>query len=131
MSVFTNKIYTYDILKNTELPDYSQADIITLHIPYTIENKNFINKKNLSTFKSGATLINTARGPLVNEEDLYEHLINTNSTAAFDAYWQEPYNGKLRELPSNKFFMTPHIASSSKEFVESCFNDFKQLYESN
>ena len=129
MSEFTDKIITHDILTDERPPDYSKADIVTLHIPYTSQNKNFINKENLKRFKSDAILINTARGPLVNEDDLYFHLNITNMRAAFDAFWEEPYNGRLKDLPTHKFFMTPHMASSSIEFVESCYKDFLSFYE--
>tara|TARA_Y100000296_G_C4981618_1_gene160886 strand:+ start:25 stop:516 length:492 start_codon:yes stop_codon:yes gene_type:complete len=93
------------------------------------KTKNFINKENLKRFKSDAILINTARGPLVNEDDLYRHLKTTNMRAAFDAFWVEPYTGKLTEFKSDKFLMTPHIASSSIEFIESCYEDFIYYYE--
>jgi len=125
MAPFIKNILTYDILNDDRPPDYSKADIVTLHIPYTPQNKNFINKENLKRFKSDAILINTARGPLVNEDDLYHHLKITNMRAAFDAFWEEPYTGKLTEFKSDKFFMTPHIASSSIEFIEGCYEDFK------
>ena len=102
-----------------------KADIVSLHIPYCPENKNFINKTNLAQFKDNAILINTARGPLVNENDLYECLTHTNIRAAFDAFWVEPYRGKLNVYGTSKFFMTPHIASSSIEFIENCYEDFE------
>jgi D-3-phosphoglycerate dehydrogenase len=129
MSPFIKNILTYDILNDYTPPDYSKADIVTLHIPYTPQNKSFINKENLKRFKSDAILINTARGPLVNEDDLYHHLKTTNMRAAFDAFWVEPYTGKLTEFKSDKFLMTPHIASSSIEFIESCYEDFIYYYE--
>lgn len=129
MTPFIKNIFTYDILTNDKPPDYNKADIISLHIPYCTENKDFINKNNLNQFKDNAILINTARGPLVNEDDLYECLKNTNIRAAFDAFWNEPYEGKLVELDNAKFFMTPHIASSSIEFIESCYKDFEKHYE--
>jgi len=125
MSCFINNITTYDILTDTSLPDYNKADIVSLHIPCCPENKNFINKKNLAQFKDNAILINTARGPLVNENDLYECLQRTNIRAAFDAFWDEPYRGKLNVYGNSKFFMTPHIASSSIEFIENCYEDFE------
>tara|TARA_R110000824_G_scaffold198336_2_gene382317 strand:+ start:244 stop:1023 length:780 start_codon:yes stop_codon:yes gene_type:complete len=129
MSLFIKNITTYDILTDMSLPDYNKADIVSLHIPCCPENENFINKNNLTQFKDNAILINTARGPLVNENDLYECLQDTNIRAAFDAFWDEPYNGKLTKLDSTKFFMTPHIASSSIEFIENCYKDFMTFYE--
>ena len=48
--------------------------------------------------KNGSILINTARGPIVNEEDLYNELINKRIFAAFDVFLEEPYVGKLKEF---------------------------------
>ena len=47
--------------------------------------------------------------------------------AAFDVFWVEPYYGKLAELPAEKFLMTPHTASQTKEFVESCFLEILEI----
>ena len=124
-----NNISTYDIRYDKVAPNYSEADIISLHVPLCEENKGFINKEILDQCKSTAILINTARGPIVDEDDLYDKLKHTEMRAAFDAFWDEPYTGKLIEFSSDKFFMTPHIASSSIEFVESCYKDFKTLYD--
>jgi D-3-phosphoglycerate dehydrogenase len=128
MSPFFKNISIYDIKVDPTPPDYSNADIITLHIPYNSQNKGFINKKILKQCKDDLILINTARGGLVEEDDLYDILIKTDMRAAFDVFWEEPYTGKLTTLSSNKFFMTPHIASSSIEFAQRCYEDFKQHY---
>jgi len=129
MTPFINNISTYDIRYDKVAPNYSEADIISLHVPLCEENKGFINKEILDQCKGTSILINTARGPIVNEDDLYDKLKHTEMRAAFDAFWDEPYTGKLTEFSSDKFFMTPHIASSSIEFVESCYKDFKTLYD--
>ena len=49
----------------------AQADIVTLHAPYTKENHHLINKENISLFKKGAYLINTARGELIEIDALF------------------------------------------------------------
>jgi len=114
--------------KISELKDLiSSADYISLHIPFTNENKDFIDKEKLSWMKEDAVLVNTSRGALVNEESLYDRLTSTNMRAAFDVFWVEPYYGKLAELPAEKFLMTPHTASQTKEFVETSFLEILKI----
>ncbi|MAF24315.1 hydroxyacid dehydrogenase [bacterium] len=127
MFPFIDNISTYDVLQDKTPPDYSQADVICLHIPSNKENENFINKKILDKLKDDAILINTARGAIVNEDDLYEKMKNSNLRAAFDVFWEEPYRGKLTEFGHDRFLITPHIASSSIEFIEGCYEDFRKF----
>jgi len=117
------KVKTFDILKNTleEIPDLiSEADCISLHIPNTIENYEFIDDEKLSMMKDNSILINTARGALVNEDALYHEISSNRLRAAFDVFWEEPYKGKLKEFHPEKFFITPHVASTCKGFLEGC-----------
>ena len=124
MSGFFDNIITYDEKTDSNPPPYEIADVITLHIPYSEKNKNYLNKDIFKKLKDDAIIINTARGGIVNEDDLYETLSTTNIRAAFDAFWDEPYHGKLMEFYPNKFYATPHMASTCKEFVENCYDDF-------
>ena len=71
-----------------------------------------------------AVLVNTARGPIVKEECLYEALKKHHIKAAFDVFWEEPYLGKLMELAPDRFMVSPHVASTCKEFVVGCTKDF-------
>ena len=97
-----------------------QADCISIHIPNINDNISFIDSEKLSWMKSGAALINTARGPIVNEDALYVELKNKRLIAAFDVFWDEPYNGKLCEFFPNSFYMSPHVSSSCNEFIDGC-----------
>ena len=126
MSSFIENISTYDALYDRSPPNYSEADAICLHIPSTKENENFINKRILDKLKDDVVLVNTARGNIVNEDDLYDKMKYSDMVAAFDVFWEEPYRGKLTEFAPDKFIRTPHIASSSIEFVEGCFEDFRR-----
>ncbi len=124
------KLSTYDTLynNNSDLKSLIQAaDCISIHIPNTENNKSFFDSKKLSWMKNGATLINTARGPIVDEDALYEELKSKRLKAAFDVFWQEPYQGKLKKLYPEHFFMTPHIASTCSEFLLGCRNDLDEL----
>lgn len=91
-----------------------QADIISLHIPYSDENKHLIDEKALSKMKKGAVLINTARGGLVDEQALLSALKSEHlSAAALDVFEQEPYKGALCEIEN--VILTAHVGSYAKE----------------
>ena len=87
-----------------------ESDIVTLHIPLNEMNRNFISREELESMKEGSMLVNTSRGGVVNEEDLYKWLLeNPDSSAAVDVFVEEPYHGKLRKL--NNCYLTPHLGS--------------------
>jgi len=91
-----------------------ESDIVTLHIPYTEQNRNLINAERLKIMKEGAILINTSRGGLVDEGALYQALKSGHlSGAALDVMEVEPYRGPLKELDS--VILTPHIGSYALE----------------
>ncbi|PJZ36139.1 dehydrogenase [Leptospira levettii] len=93
------------------------SDAITIHVPLTAETKNLINFKNMSLMKSSAVLINTARGGIVNENDLYKVLKeNLISAAAMDVFEEEPYKGPLRDLEN--VILTQHMGSCSNDCRE-------------
>lgn len=120
----TPKILVNDILPNYELNRefklewvtkdqiYREADIISLHLPLTHLTKNMIRREQLLQMKPDAMIINTSRGGIINEYDLYEvmkagHL----SGAAIDVFEQEPYAGKLGEI--ERCLLTAHMGSMS------------------
>jgi D-3-phosphoglycerate dehydrogenase len=91
-----------------------ESDIITLHIPYTDDNKNLIGSEQLKRMKPDSLLVNAARGGLVDEDALYEALKNGDiAGAAMDCFMEEPYNGPLAELDNT--VLTPHMGSSASE----------------
>lgn len=93
-----------------------RADFVSLHVPLTAETVNYIAMKELKTMKPTAVLINTARGGIVNEEDLFEALsANVIRAAYFDVMVNEPPKADEPLLSLSNFYLTPHIASRSKE----------------
>ena len=117
------KIVTFDIMENelSELRSLiKQADCITLHIPKTDENEAFMDKGKLAMMKDNAVLVNTARGAIVDEEALYTEVRSGRLKAAFDVFWQEPYDGKLKKFHPDSFFMSPHVASTCNGFLKGC-----------
>ncbi len=129
MEVFMN-VSSWDIEKNhiSDLKKLLQlADCTSLHIPLTKENINFFDKEKLSWMKDNSVLINTSRGPIVSENDLYNEIKADRLKAAFDVYWEEPYKGKLMDFNPDKFFMTPHVASTCNEFLQGSAEELKKL----
>lgn len=92
------------------------SDIITLHCPLFEENQDMINKNTIALMKEGAMLINTARGPLVAEEDLVEALNSGKLRgAALDVIRTEPMTEDCPLLEAKNLIITPHIAWASRE----------------
>jgi glycerate dehydrogenase len=95
---------------------FSQSDAVSLHCPLTPENKGFVNKAMLSLMKQSAFLINTARGPLIQEQDLADALNNgTIAGAALDVLSVEPPRETNPLLKARNCIITPHIAWISLE----------------
>jgi len=94
-----------------------RSDIVNISIPLTPDTKNMISGEMFNHFKKGAVLVNTARGGIVNEEDLYYALKDGKlRAAACDAFVQEPptrENTRLFEL--DNFIGTPHIGACAEE----------------
>ena len=121
---------TFDIQQNefSELKSLMQvADCVSIHIPKSDNNVSFIDGEKLSWMKNNAILVNTARGAIVDEDALYLEIKQGRLNAAFDVYWHEPYNGRLKELYPDPFYMTPHVASTCKGFVEGCRRNLDEL----
>ena len=97
------EVISHDALVNTpdELPaKMKQADVVSLHVPLMDSTRSFIDAEKLSWMKDGAALVNTARGPIVDEDDLEKELASGRLRAAFDVFWKEPYEGKLKKILS-------------------------------
>lgn len=92
----------------------SNADIILLHVPGNKDKIPVISKKEIEAMKQGAFLVNLARGGVVDEEALYDALVNNKLTAAaIDVFSEEPYDGPLCDL--DNVILTPHLGSYAKE----------------
>ena len=129
MKQFLN-VKTFDILHNEESelkPLMQQADCITIHIPKSDENISFIDAEKLSWMKNNSVLVNTARGGIVDENALYNELNSKRLKAAFDVYWKEPYDGILKQFYPEQFFMTPHVASTCREYLLGCRTSLEEL----
>lgn len=94
----------------------AQSDVISLHCPLTRENTGLINKEAIAKMKDGVMIINTARGPLINEADLREALLcGKVQGAALDVVSVEPIRKDNVLLGLENCLITPHIAWAPKE----------------
>jgi len=94
---------------------FRQSDVISLHCPLGPETRNLINKNRLALMRPSALLINTSRGPLVDEQALAEALNSGRiAGAGLDVLAVEPPGADNPLLRAKNCFITPHIAWATK-----------------
>ena len=95
------------------------SDIISIHVPSNEETKGLIDEKQLDQMKSSAYLINTARGPIVDEKALYTVLKEKKiAGAALDVFSAEPIVPGHPFLSLDNVILTPHIAFKTEEALK-------------
>ena len=132
-TAFGCKVIFYSITGKSTCTDYPQvdkdtllreSDFLSLHCPLSDLSRNFIDKEAFRKMKKTAVLINVARGPVVNNSDLYEALVAGEIQAAgLDVLEKEPLelSNPLSTLKdSNKLIITPHLAWASVEARTRC-----------
>ncbi|MCM3388604.1 phosphoglycerate dehydrogenase [Ureibacillus chungkukjangi] len=107
------------ITKGTVDEVVQAADFITVHTPLLPETRNLINKDKFAIMKNDVRIINCARGGIIDEEDLYNAIVEGKvAGAALDVFVEEPAtNHKLLTLP--QVIATPHLGASTIEAQES------------
>lgn len=112
--------YQKDGLKFVSIYElYETADVISLHCPLTEETKNLINKDCIAKMKDGVILINTARGPIINELDVRQALDCGKIYAlGADVVSVEPMRNDNPLIGAKNAIITPHIAWAPRETRE-------------
>lgn len=110
------------------------SDAILFHCPLTIETKRMLCKEQFSDMKKNCILVNTCRGELLNENDLYEALNNGLLGAyATDVVEGEPIDGNHRLSKLNNVIITPHLGGYSWESLQgmgqTCVNDAVSVFQ--
>ncbi len=124
-NAFGMSVLAHDAMPPRQLPPYvkmadldtllRQSDVISLHCPLTADNKGLINAQRLARMKRTALLINTSRGPLINEADV-AHALNTGQIAGagLDVLAAEPPRPDNPLLCARNCHLTPHIAWATR-----------------
>ncbi|MCH5339110.1 MAG: D-2-hydroxyacid dehydrogenase [Acetatifactor sp.] len=135
-AAFGCKVIFHSITGKSTCTDYPQvdkdtllaeSDFLSLHCPLSDLSRNFIDAAALKKMKRTAVLINVARGPVVNNKDLYEALVAEEIAAAgLDVVEREPLeesNPLSRLKDSNQLIITPHLAWASVEARTRCVEE--------
>jgi D-3-phosphoglycerate dehydrogenase len=94
----------------------AQSDYLSLHTPLTEETNGMFNKETIAKMKDGVIVVNTARGKLVNEDDMKAALESGKVRSyATDVWYSDPPDPSSPILSAPNVVMTPHIGASSKE----------------
>lgn len=133
---FGCRVIFYSITGKSTVTEYEQvdkdtllaeSDVLSLHCPLSDLSRNFIDRAALKKMKKTAVLINVARGPVVNNPDLYEALCNEEIAAAgLDVLEKEPLelSNPLSQLKdSTRLIITPHMAWASVEARTRCVQE--------
>ena len=115
---------------------FAESDVLSLHCPLTPDTKEMVNAERLRMMKPNAILINTGRGPLVNEQDLADALNEGRiAGAGLDVLSVEPALANNPLLSAKNCFITPHIAWATKEartrLMDIAVNNLKSYQEGN
>jgi len=124
-AAFGMKVMAADVTPPPSCPDYIQmvdldtlfreSDVISLHCPLTRDNHHLVNQDRLRLMKPTAFLINTSRGPLVDEAALVEALESHRlAGAGLDVLEKEPPDPDCPLFTAKNCFITPHIAWATK-----------------
>jgi len=119
--------FNVDFIGTLEDLDFvlKESDILVISLPLTKRTKNLITRRELNLMKRDAILINVARAHIVNEKDLYDHLVeNPNFQAGFDVWWREPFGGEEFSLNYPFFELENFLGSPhNSNIVEGMFEE--------
>ena len=143
---FGMQVYAYTSKSHFQLPPeikkkeldelFRECDIVSLHCPLTDKTHHIVNAQRLSLMKKEAILINTGRGPLIEEQAL-ANALNTEQiyAAGLDVLSQEPPHADNPLLTARNCYITPHIAWASKEarthLLQVAYENIKAYIEGN
>ena len=117
-------LYTRRLRADSDLGEWralddllSAADVVSIHVPLTPETDGLMDARRLALLHDGATLVNTARGEIVDEPALVRELVSGRIGAGLDVFAHEPeVPAELLELPN--VVLTPHIGSATRQTRE-------------
>jgi glyoxylate reductase len=96
---------------------FAESDILSIHVPLTPETEGLVDARRLALLRDGASLVNTARGEIVDERALVAELVSGRISAGLDVFAHEPdVPRELLDLPN--VVLTPHIGSATRQTRE-------------
>jgi phosphoglycerate dehydrogenase-like enzyme len=117
------KIIDVEYVESLDL--FKMSDILTIHTRLSDRTNGYIDKDKLKLMKKNSVIVNTSRGPIINEQDLINALNDgTISCAALDVYDQEPLPKDHILRQTKNTILTPHIGYVSSEAYEKFFNGY-------
>ena len=127
------EVFAYTSKASSDLPEGIQkttfdgllavSDILTLHCPLNHSTREIINTSSIAKMKRGALLINTGRGPLVNENDVADAL-HSGQLGGYgaDVMCQEPPSADNPLFSAPNAYITPHVAWATYEARQRLMN---------
>ncbi|HET7555255.1 MAG TPA: D-glycerate dehydrogenase [Gaiellaceae bacterium] len=117
-------LYTRRLRADSDLGEWreldallAEADVVSLHVPLTPDTDGLLDARRLALLRDGATLVNTARGEIVDEGALVRELVSGRIGAGLDVFVHEPaVPPELLDLPN--VVLTPHIGSATRQTRE-------------
>lgn len=141
---FGMDVFAYTSKNSADLPEgiqkttldglFAVSDIVSLHCPLTADTRHLINRESLEKMKEGSILINTGRGPLVDEEAVADALASGHLGGyGADVMIDEPPSPNNPLLAQRNAFITPHIAWATREarqrLMDICVHNVKAFIE--
>jgi glyoxylate reductase len=117
-------LYTRRLRADSDLGEWralddllAESDVVSVHVPLTAETDGLLDARRLGLLRDGATLVNTARGEIVDEPALVRELVSGRISAGLDVFAHEPeVPAELLDLPN--VVLTPHIGSATRQTRE-------------
>jgi len=130
---FGMKVIAYDVIAPPDMPEgcemvtlediFRRGDVVSLHCPLTPQTQNIVNQENLARMKKNAFLINTSRGPLIDERALADALEDGwIAGAGLDVLAVEPPDERNPLLKARNCYISPHIAWATRDARERLLN---------
>jgi phosphoglycerate dehydrogenase-like enzyme len=127
LAAFSCPVLAYDVAVLPDLPTHvdqvslesllASSEIVTLHTVLSDDTRHLLDRERIAAMRSGALVVNTSRGGLVDEDALYEALSSGHlAGAALDVFTSEP-PGEHPLLNLDQVIVTPHIGGSTREAV--------------
>ncbi|GAA1517986.1 hydroxyacid dehydrogenase [Kribbella lupini] len=102
-------------VRRAELEETLQSTFVSLHVPDVPETKGLVTRKLIEQLPDGAVVVNSSRGPAIDQQALLEHALDGRIHAALDVYDPEPPTLEQKVLEAPNLLLTPHVAGDTEE----------------